>query len=91
MDVVGLNLILSMEVRGSDMGRLDLRFGVLSWAECVSGFGALTKTAGLGFWCSKGEFENQLSDAGRVSLESGSPEASRVHFGLWHPYVDRGG
>ena len=51
-----------MEVWGSDMGTLDLSFGVLLWAESVSCLGALLKTLGLGFWCGHSE----LSDVGRV-------------------------
>lgn len=54
--------MISMEVWGSDMGTLDLSFGVRLWVESVSCLGALLKTLGLGFWCGHSE----LSDVGRV-------------------------
>ena len=56
--------MIFMEVWGSDMGTLDLSFGVLLWAESFSCLRALLKTLGLGFWCSHSE----LSNVGRVHL-----------------------
>lgn len=72
------------------MGRLDLSFGVLLWTEFVSCFGALLRTLclGLGFWYNHGELGNWLSDVG---FEFWGPDVGRVHFGLWHPYIDRNG
>lgn len=61
MGVVGLNLessdvdMVSMEIWDINMGRFDLSFGVLLWADFVSCFEALVRIRclGLGLQCSQ--------------------------------------
>lgn len=61
MGVVGLNLgssdvdMVSMEIWDINMGRFDLSFGVLLWADFVSCFEALVRIwcLGLGLQCTQ--------------------------------------